>query len=345
MRSKLSIYILLIFTACLIACSGEKTPVTRSFYYWKTIYHPTPYEDSLLQQLHCRRMYLRCFDVDWNESARMLLPVSIIRLPPHMDTGMNYVPVFFITQKALSHFTPAATEMLAENINKLVTQLCLNAHIAPAEIQADCDWTGTSKDLYFSLLKALKKQPFFKDRALSCTIRLHQVKYISRSGIPPADKGLLMCYNMGDLKKPGDHNSILDVNKAAQYLGNLETYPLQLDVALPLFEWCLLFREERFTGILRDVAPERIAADADFEQVKNNLYRCKKDISRYGYTFLAGDILRLETCSYKEVSAMAAYLERHLKHRPQHVCLFHCDSLTISRYAPQQLEKIYTAFD
>jgi hypothetical protein len=342
---KLAVFLLLLFCAVCTACNRHRQPVTRAFYYWKTVYRPAASEVTMLQQLHCLRIYLRCFDIDWNEQSHMLLPVSIIRLPAYMDTTMNYVPVFYLTQKALAHCTAGTNDSLAANIDKLVTQLCSNAHIAPKEIQADCDWTATNKEVYFSLLTALKSQPFFEGKTLSCTIRMHQVKYRSRNGVPPAEKGLLMCYNMGDLKKYGDHNSILDIAEARKYLDNLDTYPLKMDVALPLFHWCLLFRKQRFAGILRDVAPEQIAADTDFEQVKNNLYRCKKDINKYGYSFRGNDILRLETFSYNDVSEMAAFVESKMKKRPENICLFHCDSLTISRYAPQQLEKIYTAFD
>ena len=66
---------------------------------------------------------------------------------------------------------------------------------------------------------------------LSATIRLHQLKFIGESGIPPVDKGLLMCYNMGDLHRLRISNSILETAELKKYIKQLSVYPLKLDVA------------------------------------------------------------------------------------------------------------------
>ncbi|PZF72862.1 hypothetical protein DN068_10640 [Taibaiella soli] len=329
----------------LSACHKRHQPPVRGFYYWKTIYNLSAKEKTTIQQLHCKRMYVRCFDVDWNDEQQKPLPVSIVRLPAQLDTSMEYVPVFFITQPVLQHLTENNADSLAQNINKLLTSLCAESKWTPKEIQVDCDWTAGTKDIYFSLLKKLKEQSVFKHKDVSCTIRLHQIKYFLKSGIPPVDKGLLMCYNLGDLRKYGKQNSILDVDLAKDYLKHLSGYPLKLDVALPLFHWSVLFHNRQFAGILRGVEPDDLQKKSGFISISENFYRCDREQKWHDYLFQAGDEVRVETVAYNELLKMAEYLASNLKHTPDNVCLFHLDSATISKYETQELENIYAAFD
>ncbi len=82
----------------------------------------------------------------------------------------------------------------------------------PREIQIDCDWTERTRNAYFQLLTALKREPFLQGKILSATIRLHQVKYVQRSGIPPADRGRV-CFFLLDAPSgnPGDERAALCV--------------------------------------------------------------------------------------------------------------------------------------
>lgn len=340
-------FILLVCLCALLlatSCKKNKT-TTRGFYYWKTVYNPTPYEDSMLKKLHCSRMYVRCFDIEWNDAQQQTYPESMIRFPGKMAAQLDYVPVFFITQKALVSIPDTALPALAKNTAKLLENLLAQAHIHATEIQVDCDWTASYKDKYFALLKELKKQSFFHNKIMSATIRLHQVKYISRNGVPPVDKGMLMCYNMGDLKKPGDHNSILDVPLTEQYLGAVKSYPLKLDVALPLFSWNVLFRNNQFAGILRGIDPGELKTKPEFLHQSGSLYLCKKAVRWHDYWFKQGDVVRAEELTSEHILAAAKLLSKKLKYTPENICLFHCDSTTISEYAPEQLDKIFAAFN
>src|SRR5690606_5738679 len=107
---------------------------------------------------------------------------------------------------------------------------------------------------------------YFKDKILSVTIRLHQVKYLAAAGIPPADKGLLMVYNIDNLRNVKVENSILNTQSAKSYLEKVGAYPLPLDVALPIFQWTLLFEAEQLKGILRDVSSTDLQNDPLLEK-------------------------------------------------------------------------------
>ena len=129
----------------------------------------------------------------------------------------------------------AGIDELAGKICKLLASIYQNNLNKPYEIQFDCDWTETTKEKYFHLLKLARarlNQFGFSTAKISATIRLYQCKYLFKTGVPPVDKGMLMCYNMGNLKNPGTKNFILESYELRKYISSLNTYPLQLDVAV-----------------------------------------------------------------------------------------------------------------
>jgi hypothetical protein len=287
---------------------------------------------------------VRLFDVDYDENTKHTIPVAPLRIET-TDQPFTYVPVVFITQKAIVLLSDSGIGQMAQNICTLADNICVQAGMHPAELQLDCDWTSTSSKKYFALLKAIKEQKFMQGKALSCTIRLNQIKYQSLNGIPPADKGLVMIYGMGDLKKPGSHNSILDPGEAKAYLKYLSGYPLSVDVALPLFEWCVLFRENQFKGIIHEVATSYVKTSQLFKQKEGNTYICTADTSWQGYQFKANDIIRLESPSFDDIQAIARYSSARVKGKDLNVILFSCDSITLSKFSNNEMEAVYNSYN
>lgn len=334
---------MLIMLVCLNACNNRRHTVKRGFYYWKTNFALTGYEQSRLNDLHFQSLYLHCFDVDWDEQTSLPKPLATVRIKEKPAAG-TCIPVVFITQQVVKNIKERQTPQLAADIARLLEQLMVQSQIHPQEIQIDCDWSFTTQKNYFFLLECLKKQPFFSGKKLSCTIRLHQVKYRLKNGIPPVDRGLLMCYNTGSLRQPGVHNSILDVTLVKDYLKQVSSYPLPLDVALPLFRWCLQFRDGKILGILRDVQPDNLAKAPFLEKQKGNLYRCTADTVWAGYTLRAGDEVRAEIPLAKDILNIAEYTAKEINNDTLSVLLFHADSVTLSKYSHDELEAIYNAY-
>ena len=122
-------------------------------------------------------------------------------------------------------------------------------------LQVDCDWTISTKEKYFNLLILLSNYI----EHLSATIRLHQIKYVKATGVPPVEKGVVMIYNLDSPADTNIRNSIFSFEKALLYLkGNLEHYPLQLDVALPAFSWGVHFHHGKIKGLIADFHPSDI---------------------------------------------------------------------------------------
>jgi hypothetical protein len=288
-------------------------------------------------------VYLRLFDVDEDRNLQKPIPVAPVTIP-HIEANFEYVPVVFITQQALVALPDSSLDDLALRICALSEHICKQAGIAPSELQIDCDWTSSNKEKYFSLLRAIKQLPFLQGKVLSATIRLNQVKYQTLNGIPPVDRGMVMVYGMGSIKNPGAHNSILDAREAKDYLKFIDRYPLPVDIALPIFEWCVLFREQQFVGILRDVSVDEVAASHLFHPHHNVLFTCLQDTMWQGYHLRANDEVRAEAPAKQGIQAIAEYTASLAKNKDINVVLFSCDSLTLSKYSANDLEKIYSSY-
>ncbi len=331
----------------LVACNFSRKedqpvrPVTRAFYYWKSVFTITAFEQQRLDSLQVNLVYLKFFDVDWNEVTRQAVPVAKLRVP---DTSslrtLEVVPTIFITNACFEQLAMEDVNGLAQKIHSLLSSMLHLNGIPPVnEIQVDCDWTAGTREKYFDFLHHFKS---VSNCTVSATIRLHQVKYPERSGIPPADKGLLMCYNMGNLKSSGTTNSIIETKELKKYTGRLRNYPLPLDVGLPLFDWMVLYRQQLYKGLI-DHLP---AADFTntFSVRNGNTIRLLKDTLVKGYAFKQGDVLRYEQSEIDEVISAAREINKQLKNSPRTISLYHLDAVTLKKYTIHELESIYSIF-
>lgn len=326
-----------------VACQQRAGRVVgRGFYYWKTNVNISSYENSYMDSLNTDRLYLRVFDVD--VEGKKVMPRAIINIGKGLPQK-KIVPVVFITPAGLNAMSWDELGFYARNIATLLEEQSLKAGIAPEEVQVDCDWTQNNKERYFELLQKLKQQAYFKGKKLSVTIRLHQVKYLAAAGIPPADKGLLMVYNIDNLRNIKVENSILNVTSATSYLETVGSYPLPLDIALPIFQWTLLFEAEQLKGILRDVGRQDLEQQAGLEPMTEHTFKVTEDQLLKGYTLKKGQVLRLEESHIERVNEIAKYLSARIKTDSLNLLLYHCDSVNFKNYTIHELEEVFSRFD
>ncbi|MEO6729640.1 MAG: hypothetical protein ABIN01_00355 [Ferruginibacter sp.] len=284
---------------------------------------------------------MKFFDVDWDAASGRAVPVAKLLVQDKVILEKYHiVPAVFIVNDCILKIDSLQAISLAGKIYTLINDIAKSNGISRVdEIQIDCDWTQSTGKKYFSLLQTIRQ---LSKCNISATIRLHQVKYLSKSGVPPVDRGLLMCYNMGNLKNPDTKNSIIESSELMKYTANLSTYPLPLDVALPLFEWKVLFRNNIYKGLIEDL-PDNAFTNAF--AVKNG-WRIEilKDTLLAGYHFEKGDMLRNERSDIKEVLAAANEIKKHIKNSHFRVALYHLDSLTLNKFTTNELESIYGVF-
>ncbi|MBL7701807.1 MAG: hypothetical protein JNM14_06125 [Ferruginibacter sp.] len=327
----------------LFSCNEKRQSrtVEPSFYYWKSVWNITGFEKQKLDSLKVKTIYVKFFDVAWDEATGKPLPAAkwqAISYKP--QSGFSIIPTVFITNECIQKTDKSQIKKLSENIYSLILEIKqANGVDSITEIQIDCDWTESTKEKYFQLLNNTKHQT--PDTKLSATIRLHQIKFITKTGVPPVDRGLLMCYNMGNLKNPETRNSILETDELKKYTGNLSAYPLPLDIAFPLFNWKVLYRNNVYTGLIEGL-PQSVFTSSFCTQ-KNNRYYVLKDTLLQGYGLKKGDMIRDEQSGIKEVLKAASEIDRYLKNTPLRVSLYHLDSVILSKYSTHELESIYNS--
>ena len=101
-------FLVLILSSCLliltISCHKKRT-VNTSFYYWKTVYKSNATEDSYLQHMHARKLYVRIMDINSNENSVEPIPISPIEFKNKLPDTVGIVPVVFIVNDFLKNIS------------------------------------------------------------------------------------------------------------------------------------------------------------------------------------------------------------------------------------------------
>lgn len=334
----------LVFTLCLMGCNNH-AQVERSFYYWQSNFSLTDEMQKALKDAEVTKLYVKFFDITWNHEAAQPIPVADISFNSPVPAQTQIVPVVFITNQTLDNIDSTATKVLASKISKRIQSIiATNKLPTPEEIQIDCDWTEGTREKYFLLLTELQNFPLFQNTIWSATIRLHQVKFMENTGIPPVDRGMLMFYNMGNIEDINSTNSIYDKKTAAQYTARIEDYPLPLDAAIACYSWGLLFDGDELIKIFYPLYAEEILP-SDFIKKQEGLYIAKRNFYFEGQFFVEGNSLKLETIDPDLAITAAKQLSDELKNEYRSVILYHLDTSIINQYTHENIENIYRAFN
>ena len=265
--------VLLLTISVIFILKKENRNFNFSYYFWENNYN--------LEQDTNDKLYIKALDIKYSNKLE-IIETNFIKSAPK-----DFIPVVFITNKTLQNLD---YKVISDQIINLVKKFNFN------EIQIDCDWSDSTKNNYFLLLKELKNN---LNKNISATIRLHQIKYFNKTGVPPVDYGVLMYYNMSSLGDFNTKNYILDNNEAKKYHYNFENYPLKLKLALPLYSQAVQFRDKKAINLFENV--EQIDFNEEFEKLDKNKYKVLKSHYFKGKYIYEGDILRFENVNEKEL--------------------------------------------
>jgi hypothetical protein len=341
------------------SCSQNKpkNEIKRSFYYWKTNFEWTLADQTYIETLKISRLYVRFFDIDATHTEAQ--PQGVLQIENELPKNVELVPVVYITQAAIKQAVGYQADTLAKRLVVKIKNMLQRQGINQlAELQIDCDWTEKNQATYFLLLQKIRStlnQKFAATQEpplLSCTIRLYPMKYCKKMGIPPVDKGMLMCYNLENPTALKTKQAILSFRTAQGYLSALSAYPLPLDVGLPLFSWAAQFRNNQFLRLLHEVKKQDLQDLAFFKPLESNFYQVTQSIDFQGNTLIAGDILRVDEPNLPEVQATAELLNKkllpfeHTKSSFRNVILFDYQSQkTAKQFAKSEINKLYQCFE
>ncbi len=294
-----------------------------SFYYWRTAFGLDSTETNALEKNAVHTLYIRYFDVDWPDTSSAPAPVTPVHFAT-LPSGFTIIPVIFLRNRVFGKLDSSTLPAFASKILALVRHINASVHQEPAEIQFDCDWTERTKENYFRFLQQYHS---LSGSILSATIRLHQVKFADRTGVPPVDHGVLMFYNMGNIDA-GTGNSIYDRSIAHRYTPSLRTYPLTLDLALPIFSWGLQVRDGKVIGLLDKMNSTLFEKDTNFSRQTPQYYTASHACFKNGYYFRDGDAVKLESTSAADLLEMVGEVNLHSNHRIRNLIFFDLDRQT-----------------
>lgn len=315
MRQRVFLFVLIVMglTTCSITgCKEEKSTANSAFYYWKTTFLLDKSQAGLLKDGAGNQLYLRLFDVIWDEQKNDVRPNAVISINQDVSQ-FHIVPVIYITNKTFEKLTADQIGPLAEKVYQLINEITTQNKVSYQRVQIDCDWTTGTKNRYFAFLKAFKAA---SKKQLEATIRLHQIKYADRTGVPPVDKGLLMFYNMGKISaRLKQRNSIYNATDASKYVSYLPTYPLPLDIALPLFSWSVQIREGKVIQLYGKIGRKELSDENNFRQTaQSNVYKANKSFYLSGLYIKENDLFKLEDINPELLNLAAKQLSKHLAH-------------------------------
>lgn len=273
MKTYILPFLIILITVFFIT-SRKNTELTSSFYHWENTYKQKETKEKL---------YIKILEITY---STQLEPIRTVFKTKADDYS---IPTIYITNKTMKNVDYS-------KILKLIENELAKLNFKYNEIQIDCDWSLSSKSNYFNLLKNLKEK---SKKTISATIRLHQIKYYSKTGIPPVDYGVLMYYNMSDIRNPKTKNSILDNTVAKKYHYNFDTYGLKLKLALPLYSQAIQFRKEDALSIFEGV--EKTDFDNNFNEISLNTFEVLKSTYFKGRYVYKGDIFRFEESKIEDI--------------------------------------------
>ena len=340
--SRLLMFLLAFFLLIATSCKNTST-ATTAFYYWKTGFQLNTGQQELLWNAGSNRLYIRFFDINWNDQTSKPYPDAIVQFYQPTER-LTITPVIYIRNKTFELINDLSNDSLATHCNGLVSRLAAEQHINYTTLQVDCDWTLTTKDKYFTFLKLLKKVSGCR---IEATIRLHQVKFKQQTGVPPVDKGILMFYNMGklnaDLQQP---NSIYNSADADKYISYLSTYPLPLNVALPVFSWSVHIRDGKAIQIYEQIGKKQLDNQTNFQLIKNDhCYRAKTSFFLKGVYIKQNDIFKLEEINIETLKTAAKQLAANLPQQQNRTIIYYeLANLDLSAFKAETFNKISARF-
>lgn len=358
MRSRLSLLSCFMILTCFCACR-KQTTFQPAFYYWKNDSRSvSKTEIHYAEAVHAERLYVKFFEVG-NDPIFKFAPyakTNLQKILPDNCAGSiantaecswlkqcEIIPVVFIKNEVFTSISAVETDTLAADIDHLIRKY-YEEKAAPdfdtyREIQIDCDWTAGTAQNYFNFLQQLRR---ISGKQISCTLRLYPFKYRDKTGVPPADRVTLMCYNLVNPLQNENMNSILDANEFQKYISGTPNYPLHMDIALPVFGWMQLYRNHEFIGLL---PPADIFKLAELKQQSGLWYEVQNEFTLGDIYIKPGDMLKQEIVDDKTIFRCIDILKENINFADTvTITLFHLDEKNLSQYAPQQLADYISAF-
>lgn len=325
----LLVYVSIFF---ITSCKGD-TRDNVNFYYWKANVSIGDTEKEYFEKLNSKKLYIRYFDVDV-EDKHYTSPKAKVKSFDSSILDADYVPVIFIVNDVFKDDVyDSSPKTLTNDVLTLMNLISEKNNISYDEIQIDCDWTASTADKYFSFLQQLAK---ISGKEITCTLRLHQIKDRNTTGVPPVSKGYLMCYATSSPKEKDVENSILDLDLVKSYTKDIETYPLPLAIALPIYSWGVVTNHLGNIRLINNIDISNISEEF-LKKTGSNIYEVQEDFFLQGLYLNKGFTIRIEAISPELLRDTRHYLDKKLN-KDYEIVYYHLDKPFLENYTIDQLK-------
>ncbi|NIG56092.1 hypothetical protein [Chitinophaga sp. Cy-1792] len=303
-------FLLLCFLAITACQPTQKKP---GIYFWDQAYFPlTP--ESKLPIGKFSSLYLRYFDVTWNDQFDVPLPKPTFMFD-YSDTAFYgaavLVPVIHIENKVLQKLPIDSMESLARRIVRKTELVSGHIHKKTGkepgkDLQYDCDWTTDTREKYFKLLEYLVTKE--SQKTVTATVPLYAYKDRATYGVPPVKAAMLKCYDNGDSTRPVSTNANLEIDKLKSYFADTSVYPLPLSLQFPVAARYALYRDGKLMGV-PNLQSNAMTNATLFVPTENTGYVMSVDTSWAGTELKKGDQLKREIVDPAVLSAAIQYVK------------------------------------
>ncbi|MBP5524245.1 MAG: hypothetical protein J6Y11_01400 [Paludibacteraceae bacterium] len=336
-HSLLKIFPIVLFLLSSVSCVSASHDHNISFYHWKSNYQMDNDVRKYMRGLNCQKIYLHLFDVV--KEGEISRPINIFQVTDSLknDSSIHFVPVIFITNEVFSNTDTAKINGLTHRLKYFTDNMIRHSNINKNtidEIQFDCDWTPSTKENYFTFLKYVKN--LYPDVKISSTIRLHQIKDMKETGIPPVDKGYLMCYATSNANDGLDSNSILNIDLLKNYTENLNDYPIDLDYALPLFSWGIVSNKKSQIKLINGLTHNDLDS-VRFKRISENRYKVCEDCFINGLYINKGYTIEIEQITPTLLRNAIEYLDNKIQ-KDYNIVYYHLSKGFLNRYTIDELK-------
>lgn len=310
--------------------SCTTTEKEADFYIWKNNPDLQKEELALLEKANTQTLHVRFFDIAASEGFPEQR--SVLKEFSTANLSTEFVPTVFITNEAFQTDGKDYLQNLAEKTFEQIESMAHHFEMDFDEIQIDCDWMNSTQENYFEFLENLQE---ISQKEISSTLRLHQIKYKEQTGIPPIDKVYLMAYATSSPIEEENLNSILDLDLLKNYLSTINDYPLDFDIALPIYSWAIAKNHLGKKKLINGISSADLDAD-DFKLLDDGTYEVQRDLFLNGIYLNEGFTLKIEHISPELLKETKDYLDNKIK-KPYRFVYYHLDREFTNRYSTKDL--------
>jgi len=327
-KIKKSMLCLFLLSLVLFGCETNKGK-KMAFFHWKDTFKVTNFEKKCLSQLGTSDLFLRVFDLTLDSSKTNVIPSNFVTVSDTLS-AFSIIPVIFIDKSTLANINIENVNALAIKTALKIKSMMNEKSIVFNKLMIDYNWDAAESNVYFNLLKCLEKA--LPNVEIIAALRYNQAVELRKYGVLPTKHNLVYFYNYLKIDANLSKNNMLEDSLAQIYADAIAAYPNSFSLALPIYSWALQIRADKVINTL----PRRIKSDFennDLFFVSNYSFLVSKDSNYKGIEFKKGDLIKVESAKYSQLSSVAAIVKKSIRStKLKQIVFFDLDFLNFNQF-------------